>query len=615
LNWTGPNKTRVVLATAILIPIGVLAWLGAKILQQESDVERQRARETLEVAAERLALAIDRRFGEIELQIGRGGGLHLTPNGIEGLSDLPVLYQPPQSFSLAAKDTSHIFAAAEVEEFKNANLEAAMTAYEKFAGSPDVVVRAGGLLRLARVLRKRGDAEGALAAYAKLEEVGPVLVSGDVASLLAREGRAKVFQETGRSDALRQAADDLGRLLYAGNLPIERTTFAAYSDFVRDWGGAPPPADVIAYTDAAIDLWQSWRSGELAPKGRRVLRERAMTMLAIWMEDRVWLASAYKLQEFITPLADAEHLHVSVSDVDGEAILGDPRAGTVSIAPAESTLPFILRVAAIDTAPTSARMILVSGLALAFLLMAAAAVTLYLVTARELRLAQQQSDFVSAVSHEFRTPLTSMRHLTELLVSRAVTSEERRGQYYELLSHETERLHRMVESLLSFGRIEAGGYGWRLEAADVGKLVQNVVEEFRREPDSQNREIVYEADCSLPLAKVDRDALSRALWNLLENAAKYSETGKPIRVCVRHQYGSLFLHVQDQGVGVPLSEREKIFQKFVRGAAAKQSAIRGVGIGLALVKYIAEAHGGTVRLESEPGRGSTFIVVIPCHEF
>jgi hypothetical protein len=117
-----------VLATAILIPIGVLAWLGAKILQQESDVERQRARETLEVAAARLALAIDRRFGEIELQIGRGGGLHLTPNGIEGLADLPLLYQPPQSFSLAAEDTSHMFAVAEVEEFKNANLEAAMTA-------------------------------------------------------------------------------------------------------------------------------------------------------------------------------------------------------------------------------------------------------------------------------------------------------------------------------------------------------------------------------------------------------------------------------------------------------------------------------------------------------
>lgn len=603
------------LATAILIPIGVLAWLGAKILQQESDVERQRARETLEVAAERLALAIDRRFGEIELQIGRGAGLHLTPNGIQGLADLPVLYQPPQSFSLAAEDTSDMFAAAEVEEFKNANLEAAATAYEKFAGSPDVVVRAGGLLRLARVRRKRGDAEGALAAYAKLEEVGPVLVGGDVASFLAREGRVKVFQDTGRSDALRQAVDDLGRLLYAGNLPIDRYTFAAYSDLVRDWGGASPPADVIAYTDAAIDLWQSWRSGELAPKGRRVLRERTMTVLAIWMEDRVWLASPYKLQEFITPLANAEHLHVSVSNVDGEAILGDPRAGSVSIAPAESRLPFILRVAAIDTAPTPARMILISGLALAFLLMAAAAVTLYLVTARELRLAQQQSDFVSAVSHEFRTPLTSMRHLTELLVSRAVTSEERKGQYYELLAHETERLHRMVESLLSFGRIEAGGYAWRLEAADVGKLVQNVVEEFRREPDSHNREIVYEADGSLPLAKVDRDALSRALWNLLENAAKYSETSEPIRVCVRHEHGSLFLHVQDQGGGVLLSEREKIFQKFVRGAAAKQSGIRGVGIGLALVKSIAEAHGGTVRLESEPGRGSTFIVVIPCHEF
>jgi signal transduction histidine kinase len=246
--------------------------------------------------------------------------------------------------------------------------------------------------------------------------------------------------------------------------------------------------------------------------------------------------------------------------------------------------------------------------------MVAAALGLYRVTTREMMLARQQSDFVSAVSHEFRTPLTSMRHLTDLLVRDGIPSEVRKEQYYGLLANETERLHRMVEGLLSFGRIEAGAYAWRLEPADVGEMVYGIVDEFRKDPAADGREIVMEVVSSLPSARVDREALSRALWNLLENAAKYSDPGKAIRVFVRKQQDSLLVGVEDEGVGIPASEREKIFHKFVRGADAKRTGIRGVGIGLALVQRIIEAHGGSVRVKSEPGRGSTFTLIIPCLE-
>jgi signal transduction histidine kinase len=207
-----------------------------------------------------------------------------------------------------------------------------------------------------------------------------------------------------------------------------------------------------------------------------------------------------------------------------------------------------------------------------------------------------------------------MRHLTDLLVSRGITSEERKTQYYELLAHETERLHRMVESLLSFGRIEAGAYAWQLEPADVGELTRGIVEEFRREPDAAGREIISDIAVPSPVARVDRESLSRALWNLVENAAKYSERGTSIRVFVRRHDASLLLGVEDQGAGIAFSEQTKIFQKFVRGAGAKREGIRGVGIGLALVQRIVEAHGGSVRVESEPGRGSKFTLVIPCLE-
>jgi signal transduction histidine kinase len=240
---------------------------------------------------------------------------------------------------------------------------------------------------------------------------------------------------------------------------------------------------------------------------------------------------------------------------------------------------------------------------------------LYRATTREIMLARQQSDFVSAVSHEFRTPLTSMRHLTDMLVSRTSISEERKTQYYELLAHETERLHRMVESLLSFGRIEVGAYAWRLEPSDAAGLLRGIVEEFRREPQVRDRVVTVEIDDALPEIHADREALSRAVWNLLENASKYSTPGSPIRVFARRQESSVLLGVEDEGAGIPPAEREKIFQKFVRGTDAKRAGVRGVGIGLALVKRIVEAHGGSVRLESELGRGSKFTLVLPCPGF
>ena len=243
-------------------------------------------------------------------------------------------------------------------------------------------------------------------------------------------------------------------------------------------------------------------------------------------------------------------------------------------------------------------------------LILAAAYGLYRATARELLLARQQSDFVSAVSHEFRTPLTSMRHLTDLLASR----ERRRARsdathYYELLAHETERLHRMVEvcsaSAASRRARTRGGSSrssGRRRGASSRSSDASRSREAARSPATSSAE--------LPSIRADREALSRALWNLLENAAKYSGPGTPIRVFARRQGESVLLGVGDRGVGIAPGERDTIFQKFVRGADAKRAGIRGVGIGLALVKRIVEAHGGSVRVESEPGRGSTFTLVL-----
>jgi two-component system sensor histidine kinase SenX3 len=162
--------------------------------------------------------------------------------------------------------------------------------------------------------------------------------------------------------------------------------------------------------------------------------------------------------------------------------------------------------------------------------------------------------------------------------------------------------------------MQAGSYAWRLEPADTGELLRGVVEEFRREPQSCDREVVCEAEAGLPRIQVDREALARAVSNLLENAGKYSEPGTPIRVVARRAGSTVHISVEDRGAGIPAEEQAKLFDRFMRGAAARRAGMRGIGVGLALVKSVAEAHGGAVLLRSEPGRGSTFTLVIPCHE-
>ena len=621
--WTHRRKLPLFLAVATLLPIGVLSWLAVRIVQQERDVERQRAREGLEVIAGRLALDIDRRLQDLEEQLSRGAGevatVRFRASGIETGTFQP-LYQPVETADDAVPST--LLDAAQTEEFQRHDFTEAAAIYRRLATLPDPAARASALIGLARVQRRRADQAGALSAYKDLQQLGGVIVAGQPAALIARQGRCKLYEESGARDELARCARDLAEALGGGGWRIDRATFDVYREMLERWNVAASPAGDRARTDGAIEMWREWHRGALPPRGRRLVRAGQEVTLAVWSGDateaRLWLGEAAALDVLLGPLWQAQRLAVSLSGTEGEVILGQPLAGSLVLTPADTKLPFIMAVRSEAATGPGAdgmrRAVLLSGLAIAFTLMLAAGYGLYRVTTREMVLAREHADFVSAVSHEFRTPLTSMRHLTDLLVSRGVTSEERRTQYYGLLANETERLHRMVESLLSFGRIEGGGYAWQLETADAGKLVTGILDEFRRESLAEGRAVVCDLEEGLPAILADRDALSRALWNLLENAAKYSEAGSEIRVFARRHGDSLLIGVGDHGIGIPPNEHDKIFQKFARGADAKRAGVRGVGIGLALVKRIVEAHGGTVQVESEPGRGSTFTLVLPCHE-
>jgi two-component system, OmpR family, phosphate regulon sensor histidine kinase PhoR len=306
----------------------------------------------------------------------------------------------------------------------------------------------------------------------------------------------------------------------------------------------------------------------------------------------------------------------AVVDSGGRTVTGQRSRGYSAVRPAsESQLPWTLYVAAahpITQAGVIVRqrfLLLGTSVMVTFLILG----TYFIARAirRETETLRIQSDFVSAVSHEFRTPLTSLRQLTEMLALGRVSSEERRQLYYETLVKETTRLQRLIEGLLNFGRMEARARPYRFEELDASNLVHRVVAELEPQVTGAGRRIELSGMSAPCRIDADPDAISVALWNLLDNALKYSPDEPAVWVEWRMQDRFVAIAVRDKGRGITESERKAIFRKFVRGSAAEATNAKGSGVGLATVRYIVEAHGGGIMVESAPGQGSVFTMLLP----
>jgi signal transduction histidine kinase len=283
--------------------------------------------------------------------------------------------------------------------------------------------------------------------------------------------------------------------------------------------------------------------------------------------------------------------------------------------PAETRLPWVLAVAASNRSDgfTGRRQLLLLLLAVVALFTLAGGYVCVRALRREFALARMQSDFVSAVSHEFRTPLTSMRLITEALEDDRVPDPVRLRDSYRSLSRATQRLHRMVEDLLDFRRMESGAIEYRMRSLDAAETVRNVTEEFRKEVEERGFRVRVKVEEGARI-NADESAFGRALWNLLDNAAKYSGDSQDIDVSLQRDGSRVSVSVTDRGVGIAPAEQTQLFAKFYRGESAKRSGISGTGIGLTMVAQIAAAHGGRVSVVSEPGHGSTFTMSLPAEE-
>ena len=235
----------------------------------------------------------------------------------------------------------------------------------------------------------------------------------------------------------------------------------------------------------------------------------------------------------------------------------------------------------------------------------------YRSVSKEMALAHLKSDFVSNVSHELRTPLALIRLYAETLELGRITTQERKEEYYRIIRKESERLTSLINNILDFSRIEAGRKEYDFRETNIAELVRNTLDAYRYQIEQQGFALEESIDSSIPAVRVDREAIARALVNLVNNALKYSANEKFLGVKLYKANDLLKLEVVDRGIGITRREQSKIFEKFYRTGDPLVHDTKGSGLGLSLVRHITQAHGGEVQVESTPGKGSKFTLSLP----
>lgn len=236
---------------------------------------------------------------------------------------------------------------------------------------------------------------------------------------------------------------------------------------------------------------------------------------------------------------------------------------------------------------------------------------LWLDVRREMRLAELRSQFVSSVSHELKTPLTAIRMFAETLRLGRSTDQQTQAEYLDTIINESERLTRLLNNVLDFSQIEQGKKTYHLAPASLVEIVHTAARAMEYPLAQQGFELRLDVESHLPAVNADGDALQQAILNLLTNAMKYSGASREIDLRLQRQNGQAVIEVTDYGVGIAREEQAPIFENFYRVVTPESKLIPGTGLGLTLVAHVAQAHGGSVEVQSTPGEGSTFSIHLP----
>ena len=251
----------------------------------------------------------------------------------------------------------------------------------------------------------------------------------------------------------------------------------------------------------------------------------------------------------------------------------------------------------------------VSAVGLVALLLSAGVVLLVRDTSREARINHLRAEFVSAVSHELKTPITLVRLYGETLLRHDTLSASERRDFYRIITRESARLGRLVDQVLAFSRLERGALTYDLKEGDLAPVVNGVLDDYRDWLEHGGFSLTRAIAAPMPTVRFDEAAVAQALVNLVDNAVKYSGDSREIAVRLRSGEQQVVIEVEDRGVGIPADQQSRIFERFYR--ASTGSGKGGYGLGLFMVKHVMDTHDGRVELHSQPGRGSCFRLVFP----
>jgi two-component system phosphate regulon sensor histidine kinase PhoR len=309
---------------------------------------------------------------------------------------------------------------------------------------------------------------------------------------------------------------------------------------------------------------------------------------------------------------------VNVVDADGRIVYGPPlsRGGLTLGRQFETTLyKWRLNVAMasaeeLAVAVARRRMLEMVLVALSGLVVIAGLIVILVAAARERKLSNLKSDFVANVSHELKTPLSLVRMFGELLQSGRVEDAEKRRQYLQIIVSESDRLAALIENVLDFAKVERGRASYSFADADLADVVARAVEACRARAERERVTLELVVRPQVPSVFMDEGAIEVAVINLVDNALKYAPDGRRVTVEVALRDGRAAISVTDDGHRIAPEDRKRIFERFVRGRGTLEKQVRGSGIGLALVKHIAEAHGGRAWVESADPRGNRFVFTL-----